>query len=141
MMRICILSNSAGECGRGDADLVRERHRLVRSFCPRKKQATNFGWKITHFCYISQKYSHTEKGQFTLKTTKETRYNMATQYNRHKRKLRRFQTPKSTDNHNTIALTIFKKGKVMGVSLKQKSSSIFWIEEKEQMFLHLKIHS
>lgn len=61
MMRICILSNNAGECGRGDADLVRERHRLVRSFCPRQKQATNFGWKKLHISVIFHTYTPTQR--------------------------------------------------------------------------------
>lgn len=54
MMRICILSNNAGECGRGDADLVREDTGLLGpSVQGRSKQPILGGKNYTFLLYFT----------------------------------------------------------------------------------------
>lgn len=59
MMRICILSNNAGECGHGDEDLVRDTGLLGPSVQGRSKQPI-LGRKF-HISVIFHRNIHTQR--------------------------------------------------------------------------------
>lgn len=82
MMRICILSNNAGECGRSDTDLVREDTGLLGPSVQGRSKQPIFGWKKLHISVIFHRYAPRQRKDSspTLKTIKEIRYNLVTQY-------------------------------------------------------------